>query len=363
MTARSYTVLLTCVGGVYARDTIEALRLDVEQQLRIVGTDAAGDVANRYAVDAFYQVPSAAADPNGFLDVVTGTCRRERVDLVLPCADDEVTVLAGARDRLEAAGIRCAVQDVRTLETVRDKLRLFDYLCAAGIPVPRYAAVRSANNLVSVASSLGYPRTPFVLKPSVSRGARGVTIVDPGVSALRALPGSRGHRTGPVGAVAKALTEEGVTVPLMAMELLSGAAYDVDCLADRGRAYCTVVRRRLWRDPLSPVSQGCRIEAHPEIEALVAQIALALGLDGAVDMDFGSAPNGTAGLFEVNPRWSGSVASSLAGGVNVPALLVRQLRGLPLLNTSVTPGSSMFPVTRMTFVTEADPIGSLVDEA
>jgi carbamoyl-phosphate synthase large subunit len=343
------TVLLTCVGGVYARDTIEALRDDREQALRIVGCDGNPDVVNRFAVDRFYRVSSAAEDAAAFIGEMLAICASEGVDIVLPSADEEVAAIANHLSSFTAAGIQCAVQSPSILDTLRNKLTLFRTLEANGVSVPPYAEVTDVPSLVSAAHTLGYPEAPFVLKPTTGRGARDITLIDASRTDLTEIVGTRGFRVGPLEAVCRTLRGHS----LLAMEYLPGPAFDVDCLADNGVPYCIVVRRRLWKEPLSPVSQGCRIERDAPIEERAGQIVKALSLNHAVDMDFGMTRDGRPGLFEVNPRWSGSVAASRAGGVNIPAILVRKARGLPTLNTAVTPGRAMFPVTRMEFVDES----------
>jgi predicted ATP-grasp superfamily ATP-dependent carboligase len=358
MTPR-YCILLTCIGGVYARDTIEALRLDRELDLRIVGCDADADVVNRFFVDAFRQVPAATVAPEEFVRATLEVCVTEGVNLVIPCGDEEVLAIARAREDFAAAGVACAVEDLAKLEIVRDKAGLFDRLRTAGVAVPRFARVGTAGDLEIAASMLDYPARSFVLKPSTGRGARGLTLVDAGVSGP-VLAGSRGQRRGSLESITAALESDPPTSALIAMEYLGGAAYDVDCVATSGVPHCIVVRRRLWRDPLSPVSQGCRIERHEALEQRTREIAAVLSFNFAFDLDFGTGVDGTVGLFELNPRWSGAVASALGGGVNIPALLVRSIRGMALPAVDVQSGRCMFPVTRMAFVegTRVQPVAA-----
>ncbi|GMV21726.1 MAG: hypothetical protein AMXMBFR57_16750 [Acidimicrobiia bacterium] len=347
--SQPYTVLITCLGGVYSRETVEALRLDRSLRLRIVGCDADASTVNRYFVDEFRVVPNASAAPEQFGEVMLALCREMGVSLVISGADEEVLALSRRRADFEAMGVTCAVERPETLAILRDKATLFDCLRAAGVAVPAYRRVESAGDVRLAAEMLGYPDRPFVLKPSTGRGARGLMLVDARERGVAHPAGTRGYVRGDLAGIAGAIAASGAT-GLLAMEYLPGPAYDVDCVATRGVPHCTVVRRRLWRDPLSPVSQGCRVERHPALEALTREVVAALGLSFACDLDFGTGSDEGVGLFEVNPRWSGAVASALAGGVNVPAVLVRSVRGMALGETEPRPGRSMYPVTRMVFV-------------
>jgi len=344
-----YTVLITCIGGVYSRDTIEALRLDRELNLRIVGCDADPETVNRHFVDEFRAVPNASQSPDEFARVMLDLCRQLGVSLVVSGADEEVLALSRHKDAFAREGVTCAVEETATLAILRDKAALFDHLKEAGVSVPAYRRVDAVGDLAAAAHALGYPERPFVLKPSTGRGARGLMLVDSTVPGVTHPAGTRGYVRGDLPGITATVAGAGTT-GLLAMEYLPGPAYDVDCVATDGAPHCIVVRRRLWRDPLSPVSQGCRIERHEPLEALTREVVGALKWNFACDLDFGTGPDGTVGLFEVNPRWSGAVASSLGGGVNIPSVLIRSVRRMPLGSIEVQAGRSMFPATRMMFV-------------
>jgi len=343
------TVLITCIGGVYSRDTIEALRRDVDLSLRIIGCDAHPEPVNRHFVDVFRQVPSASESRQAFAEVLGQLCRDLAVHVVIPGADEEVLALAEHKAMFDAMGVTCCVETVDKLSVLRDKALLFDFLSQAGIAVPAYRRVDHAADVAAVATALGYPERPFVLKPRTGRGARGLILVDATVPVATDPAGARGYVRGDVRAITARL-EAAPPVPLLAMAYLPGPAYDVDCVAVAGQPQCVVVRRRLWSDPLSPVSQGCRVERHEALESQTRQIVQALGWSFACDLDFGTGPDGTVGLFEVNPRWSGATASALVAGVNIPSLLVRTATHMAIPQVEVEPGGEMFPVTRMVFV-------------
>src|SRR4051812_23011056 len=83
-------VILTCVGGVYAPDTVAAIRLDPQIGTRIIGVDADGDSPQRHLVDEFYQVPLATLQPEAFVAALADVAERTGAALVLPGSDEEV---------------------------------------------------------------------------------------------------------------------------------------------------------------------------------------------------------------------------------------------------------------------------------
>ncbi|MBI4658316.1 MAG: ATP-grasp domain-containing protein [Verrucomicrobia bacterium] len=343
-------VLVTCVGGHYGIDIIDSIRADRNLNARVVGVDGNSSVTNRYFADAFHQVPLASSEPDRFTDSLLEICRRESIDVVIPGADEEVWALSQATAEFERAGARCAVMDFERVDLIRDKARFLDRAKAAGVPVPRYAAISNAEQFEDAVTSLGYPNSRVVVKPRIGRGARGVVIVDSAAGDQSVIPEARGYELGTAERISKKLRlSPPAPNSLLAMEYLPGAIYDVDCLALNGRVECIVPRERLWDTPFSRGVEGHRVVTHAEIERITRSIAELLSLSFLFDCDFGTAADGSPGLLEVNPRWSGSVTTARAAGINLPSLLVRLMVGMPIAMPQLEVGVEVFPVTRMAF--------------
>lgn len=77
--------------------------------------------------------------------------------------------------QLEAAGIRC-VNTPLSLERSRDKLRSYQLLAAAGLPIIETVLVGARDSLDEVVRRLGPP--PYVIKLPLSSKGTGVTIAD-----------------------------------------------------------------------------------------------------------------------------------------------------------------------------------------
>jgi carbamoyl-phosphate synthase large subunit len=297
----------------------------------------------------------ASTDPDGFVSELLEVCRKESIEIVLPGADEEVWALSRVKDKFLASGVKCAVQDSETVEIIRDKVRFFEMASQAGVSVPGFAAISSAQEFVQVAGRLGYPEQRVVLKPRTGRGARGVIIVDADAADHTVIQEARGFELGKLDQIAERLDRQEGPLELMAMEFLPGKIYDVDCFADEGVPICIVPRRRLWGTPFSRGVEGHEIVRDEEMERVTGTIAETLSLSYVFDCDFGTTADGRPGLLEINPRWSGSVTAAIAGGVNLPSLLVRSMAGLPVPTPELRTGVKVFPVTRMAFHRDTHP--------
>lgn len=334
---RRVRILFTCIGGRFALSVIKALRQSKNPKIDIVGADMSPEPVAKYFVDAFYRVPHGS-DKN-YLSKVISICEREKVEIVIPSADEEVIAVSRGREALLKKGVVCSADKLETLELVTDKLRLFDFLSANGISMPRYKSVYTAKDIKSAAEYLGYPKRRFVIKPMRGRGARDILIVGEdkaSVSLKKVISRIKGNNI-------KRLNS-------MAMEFLPGEAYDVDLLAKDGRVLCIVPRRRLWKNKLSPSSEGCVIEKNQTLTKFVTGISELLKLNYIYDFDCGSFPDGSPAIYEINPRSSGAVASSLGAGVNIPVMLVRMLKDFRVPVPDLKTGIRMFPVSDMYFL-------------
>src|SRR5262249_53023519 len=64
--------------------------------------------------------------------------QHERIDLVIPSSDSDVTALSAVRDEL---GPRCFLPAQQVIDLCQDKFELTQFLAARGIPLPASCAV------------------------------------------------------------------------------------------------------------------------------------------------------------------------------------------------------------------------------
>lgn len=133
-----------------------------------IGVDLA-DLRRTPAAELFdetHRCP-AAADP-ALIPALTALVRRRRVDLVIPTVQDELPVMAASAALLGAPVVTSPAQGVMI---AHDKLFTMAALEQAGVPIPH---TLPADDLPARRSV----RYPLMLKPRVSRGGRGVVVVE-----------------------------------------------------------------------------------------------------------------------------------------------------------------------------------------
>jgi biotin carboxylase len=155
------TVLFVGAGRHQRRAIARARELG----LRVVGVDRNPDAAGLAEADVAEVVDFAE------VAAVTEVARRHGVDGVLTVsADRAVPVVAAVAEALGLPGI-----GTRTAHRMTNKIAMRRRLAEAGVPQPRFAAVRSIHEGRVALESVGLPA---VLKPSDSGGQRGVFRLD-----------------------------------------------------------------------------------------------------------------------------------------------------------------------------------------
>jgi carbamoyl-phosphate synthase large subunit len=262
--------------------------------------DASDEVAGRYFSDAFYRVPPAG--DSAFVHALLEVCRRHQADLLVPIVDYEFAPISRNAARFRAAGCLVAISPPETIARVNNKLETYRFFLEHGFPTAQSWDAAAARRSVD---SLPYP---VFLKPALD-GRSSIdcyTVKD-----------------------AADLEMYLDKVPdAMVQEFVSGPEFTADILADwNSDVLGVVVRERI--ETKGGVSYKGRTVDDPEMTAHVVRMAKLLDLKGPVNIQ---AFRSGAGLVfnEINPRFSGALALSLAAGLNSPLLLLKLALGIPV---------------------------------
>jgi carbamoyl-phosphate synthase large subunit len=288
------SVLITGAGGPAAIAVIRSLRADPSVGVLAADMDswAAG----------LYQVPSAARTliPPGpapeFAEILLARCLSLGADIVIPTVDSELQPLAAARNAFAQAGIQLMLPSDFSLARTLDKLALAR-ACAGVVRVPRTELLDEFVN----PDSWTYP---VVVKPRTGSGSRDITAV----------------------MSAQELKNLEPSADFIVQDYLPGEEYSIDVLADAaGRVVAAVPRVRARVD--GGVSVAGRTLHERELERFGSTVASQLDLTYISNVQVRRDHEGRPALLEVNPRAPGSLALTIASGVDMPRMALSALRG------------------------------------
>lgn len=320
---RPITVLATSVGNDGFPSVLEALRANGERDVRVVGVDVRESAAGLHLADAGALVPPRNR-PDELVDALRRMATTYDADVLMPLSTEDQPFFAERANLF--GGLPVMVSRPAALAVANDKLELLRVCEPAGVPCPRYVPVRTPAEVDAAAAQLGWPARPFVFKLNRGTGAQGVKIVDPELGRFARLLDRDNMRIRYDDL--RAGLDGAELPPAHLAEYLPGAEYSVDVLCDQGIALQTVVRERLAT--LYGLATHAVVTQLPAAAQIAGRVVELLGLHHVVNVQLRCDQAGTPRLLEVNPRIPGTIGLTVAAGVNMPYLAVKQALGEPL---------------------------------
>lgn len=140
--------------------------------------------ASKY-LDERYVVPNVKTERVRFEKVLISYLTNHKVSLIIPMIDDSAEYLSKNKDRIESSfNTLCAVERWEIFDLARNKQTLMELCRDHCIPHPRTTAI-TLDNIKDASKYIGFPA---VIKPNISAGARGITLVDSYEALLEFLP-------------------------------------------------------------------------------------------------------------------------------------------------------------------------------
>lgn len=265
----SGAIVVTGVGGPAGRSLAVEL---AARDLPVLGVDMR-DV--RLAGIETAQVPPAT-DPAFLGELLTLAARFEAAALI-PTVSEELPVLAARSAAELAANLALVLASNSSIRLAADKWLTCTRLADGGVEVPRFALAIELAGSRSPAQLLG---TPWLTKPRIGRGARGVTVHGP-KARVDTLPPD-------------AILQEFVPGDEYSVNLYLGVE-PVDDVA--------VVLRKTGLTGGS-IGNATAVErvAEDDVGLLAVDAARTLGLTGPVDVDVRRRASGEPVVLEVNAR-------------------------------------------------------------
>ncbi len=306
------SVCVTGVGGPAGFNCMRSLRAS-NLETRIIALDMDRDAAGFYLdPNASYVVPGASDE--GFALALFKILEREKVDVLIPTVDEEISTLCRRHilERLtDTVGLLLPSEEVAG--KALDKYRTILEASRAGLPVPRTMVCTDLADAKRRSEELGFP---LVVKPSRSRGARGVSYV----------PNARD-----LGRAVRAASSQGGRVLLQ--EYVPGPVFTIGtvCGAD-GRIAASIVLKKTKEVPATGGVAVCGTTViEPVLQDLGERYVTCLGWRGPASPEVKlDERDGSYKLMEVNPRLFGYNYLAALAGVNLAEVTARLALGQSL---------------------------------
>lgn len=335
---RDLTILVSACGAQFMPGLVDCLKNNGERNIRIIGVDMEQDLTVLQMVDVFYTVPNVT--DSLYVDRLLEICQTEKVDVVMPFMSAELLPLIDRKEEFEKIGVKISVSDRKSVEITSNKYRFYSFLKTNGLYVPKFAHIKTWQDLIPACHACGYPKNAVCIKATELSGSRGIRIIKPNVSRFDLLfkekPNSF-YTT--LEELLETLKEKEIMPEMMAMEYLPGNEGSVDLLAENGKIIYMAYRESNIN--LHSIPQAATLIENKEAYEIAEKVISVLGLSGNADLDFKNDENGHPVLMEINPRIAATMRIFKEGGLNLPYLRIKQLLGEELPKLEIKYGIKM----------------------
>ncbi len=272
----------------------------VGKEGRVIATDCSNLAPAVYEADTFYLVPRITEE--GYLEQILDICKKESIDGVFSLIDPELSLLAKEKEKFLAIGTTPVISPYELVETCFDKYKMYQMLCGMQIPTGKCYIDKHDFYQAVERGEISYP---VFVKPV--RGSASINI--------NKVFGSK---------EIEVLFDE--YDDLMIQEYMNGTEYGADVYVDMVTGRCTSVflkEKIKMRAGETDKSVSVKDSA---LFAMLEAFVEKCGFRGMIDIDIFKI-NDTYYISEVNPRFGGGYPHAYACGVNLPAQVLRNLRG------------------------------------
>jgi carbamoyl-phosphate synthase large subunit len=323
MTSTSEAPIKLLFTGGSGAATIEAVKaLKQTGRYEIVTADAIALSAGFSFADRSYVIPFGADE--SFIEGLREIVRRERPQFIIPGVDEEIPKVH-AFVREEAPEIRVLTPSAAFCDLVLDKWTMAQALSAHGLSVAR-------TWLASDAAEATYPA---IIKPRVGRGSRGLAFLDNAADLreyLRASPQAPDR--------------------FVVQERLTGIEFTTSVVVTLDGTFLAVVPKEAV-DKRGITHVGVT-RSVPEIHELCRAIARELDPRGPFNVQLVLDRERVPRVFEINPRYSTTMALTIAAGINEVDAVLRHARGDDPGRLTFEPDLMMLRYTAQLYVKERD---------
>lgn len=248
---------------------------------------------SKWCADSFVY-PDPFTNETAFIDCLVDQVSKFRPTVLMP-THDESLIIARHRHRFPK-WLKISISDIDDLETLSNKLSATRIAEKVGVPTPKI--YRSIDEI----PALGYP---VIIKPTIGNSAKGV-----------------------VKAVSRQEAENAIIknsdAEIIIEEFIPGGDVCVDCIRNDNFFYGSVYKAIVTKTHGGgTTTQRIMIEDSHLVE-YAKRILDYVGYQGVCGLDFRADPeSGKVGFIEVNPRFTGGLATPVAAGFDIPYILYK----------------------------------------
>lgn len=266
----------------------------------VIATDCSDLAPALYEADQYFIVPRM--DDANYLDTILSLCKEHKVKAVLSLIDPELSLLAEYKQAFLDIGTIPIISDLEVTEMCFDKYKMYEFLTKNN-----YKTIRSYIDKERFYRDveLGLINYPVFVKPVKGSASNNINEV---------------------------VSKEEVELlfnrfdNLMIQEYMYGIEYGADVYIDLlSNEPVTIFVKEKIKMRAGETDKAISIKK-PELFSLIKSFVEIAGFTGIIDIDLFEV-DGEIYISEVNPRFGGGYPHAYESGVNIPEMIINNLKG------------------------------------
>lgn len=305
-----YKILITSAGGQLAPMMCSLMKKGHFRDLKVIGANNKSSEKIKHFFDHFVNLPNGKN--NKYIKELIKIIKKYRIDFLIPGSDEEAIKVSKKINLFKK--LNCEVSCVKSsiLKIFNSKLLTYKYLQKHKLPCANFFHIKSRSELLKKITS-NFKNKEFAIKPSISRGGRGIYIIRNDIKKIISKNNFREFHV-PSFLFNPTFIKKNIKFPLILMERLYEPTYDLDLLGLNGRAVTIVCRKRLV--PEEP-NEGHIIFNDKKLKKIGETIIQKFNLSWLYDCDLMLDKKGNYKIIEINPRLSGSTPVAVLAGYSL----------------------------------------------
>lgn len=284
---------------------VHYLKKELANEGHVLATDCSNLAPALYDADTFFIVPRM--DDDGYLDTILSICKDYHVKAVLSLIDPELHLLAKHKQAFLDIGTVPIIPDLEAVDMCFDKYKMYEFL--------------TTNNFKTMKSyidkekfyrdvELGFISYPVFVKPVKGSASNNIN---------------------------KVMSKDEIEFlfnrfeNLMIQEYIDGVEYGADVYIDIFSSEPVAIFTKEKIVMRAGETDKARSIKDQELFNLIERFVKIAGFKGIIDIDLFKV-NGEYYISEVNPRFGGGYPHAYESGVNIPQMMINNLKGNTNLN-------------------------------
>ena len=279
---------------------IQYFKNELANEGMVLAADCSDLAPALYEADKYFIVPKI--DDSRYLDIILSICRKNDVKAVLSLIDPELSLLAKNKQTFLDIGVLPIISDYKIVDMCFNKYKLYEYLVKNG-----FKSIKTYINKDEFYRDIrkGKINYPVIVKPI--NGSASIN-------------------------VNKVVSDEELEMlfkkysNLMIQEYVDGIEYGADVYIDMiSGEIVSIFTKKKIKMRAGETDKAVSIK-DDKLFALIKQFVKRVGFRGIIDIDIFKV-NGEYCISEVNPRFGGGYPHAYECGINVPRMIINNIKG------------------------------------